>query len=126
MYLPDSNVVIRAFQGYEPEASLLKRHIMKGSIKISVIVVAEFLVKATDEQTERFNNLLKEFGSLLIEEEAAIIAAEYRKQFLGKSKRVFLLDCFLAAQAKLKNFILVTNNRSDFPMKDIQIVRPSA
>lgn len=124
MYLPDSNVVIRALQGHEQEASFIKDNIVSRSIKISVVVVAEFLVKATEEQAERFNSILKEFGSLSIDEETARIAGEYRKKLLRKSKRVFLLDCFLAAQAKVHDLILVTRNSADFPMNDIGIVSP--
>lgn len=53
----------------------------------------------------------------------AKVAAEYRKQSF-KTKRVHLLDCFLAAQAKINKLTLVTNNRSDFPMTDIKVVTP--
>ena len=122
MYLPDSNIIIRAFKGYEPEASFIRRNIIDRSIKISVIVIAEFLVKANDEQAKRFNSVLEEFGSLPIDERIARAAGEYRKQFLRKTTRTFLLDCYLAAQAKLHNLTIVTNNRKDFPMKDINII----
>lgn len=124
MYLPDSNVIIQALKGHEPEASFIRDNIISRSIKISVVVVAEFLVKATEEQIERFNSILKEFGTLSIDEETARIAADYRKQFIRKSKRVFLLDCFLAAQARIHDHILVTNNFSDFPFEDIKTVFP--
>lgn len=55
--------------------------------------------------------------------EVARLAGEYRKKFL-KKKRIQLLDYFLAAQAKLNNLILVTHNKSDFPMKDIKVISP--
>lgn len=127
MYLADSNIFIRGINGgLRSETTFLQRSILDKKIAISVIVVAEFLVEATDEETKVFNQLLRQFGSLSIDEETAKKAAEYRKQFLRKSKRVFLLDCFLAAQAKLNNFTLVTNNRNDFPMKDIEIISPSS
>jgi len=41
-----------------------------------------------------------------------------------KTKRVHLLDCFLAAQAKINKLTLVTHNKSDFPMKDIKVISP--
>lgn len=124
MYLPDSNVLILAFKNHEPEATFLRRQILKRSIVISVVAIAEFLVNATEEQEERFDNLIKEFKTLEIDEQTARIAAKYRKHYSRKSKRIFLIDCFLAAQAKVHNLILVTNNRSDFPMKDIKIFVP--
>ena len=124
MYLLDSNIVIRAFQGYKKEAEFLRDHIKDSSIVISVIMVAEFLVKATDEQRVLFDSLVRQFGSVAIDEEVARLAGEYRKSFLSKTKKVFLTDCFLAAQAKVHKLILVTNNKTDFPMKDIEIISP--
>lgn len=124
MYLPDSNVLILAFKNHEPEATFLRRQILKRSIVISVIAIAEFLVKATEEQEERFDNLIREFKIVEIDEQTARTAAKYRKQYSQKSKRIFLIDCFLAAQAKVHNLILVTNNRPDFPMRDIKVISP--
>lgn len=124
MYLPDSNVLILAFKKQEPEAIFLRRQILKRSLAISVIVIAEFLVGANEEQKKKLDSLLREFGALDVNEKIAKAAAEYRTQYLRKSSRTFLLDCFLAAQAKIHNFTLVTNNKSDFPMKDIKIIHP--
>lgn len=125
MYLPDTNIFIRAFNGFEPEASFLKRAISENNLDISVITVAEFYPKAKDVEIEAFDKLLGKFSALEIDEKIAKIAAKYRKQFLRKTSRVFLLDCFLAAQAKIYNLTLVTNNLSDFPMKDIRVVSPN-
>lgn len=125
MYLPDLNIFIRGVnRGASPETTFLQRIVLNKKIAISVVVVAEFLVKAEEEEIEVFNKLLKHFGSLSIDEGIAKVAAEYRKKFLRKTKQGFLLDCFLAAQAKVHGLILVTNNLSDFPMKDISIVSP--
>lgn len=127
MYLPDSNIFIRGVnRGARVETKFLQRNVLDKKIAISVIVVAEFLVKAEEEEIEVFNKLLKQFSSISIDEEIARVAGEYRKQFLRKINQRFLLDCFLAAQAKLNNFTLVTNNLSDFPMKDISIISPSS
>lgn len=124
MYLPDSNVVIRAIQGHEIESLFLRYHIRKRTLVLSVVAIAEFLVKATDEEKERFDELVEEFGALVIDEKVARIAGEYRKQLLRKTKKTFLTDCFLAAQAKVHDLTLVTNNKADFPMEDIKIVAP--
>lgn len=122
-YLPDTNIFIRAAKGYSPESEFLDKIIKKKQIIISVIVMGEFLAKATSQEEKTFENLLNEFTVLSIDIEVARIAAQYRKESL-KIKRVQMLDCFLAAQAKLKGLILVTNNKSDFPMKDVKIITP--
>ena len=68
--------------------------------------------------------MIREFKIVEIDEQTTRTAAKYRKQYSQKSKRIFLIDCFLAAQAKVHNLILVTNNRPDFPMRDIKVIVP--
>lgn len=128
MYLPDTNIFIRALHDIEPEASLLKKIIEQNEVAVSVIVIAEFFSKADLLRKEKnaFDKLILTHKIIPISEDEARIAGDYRRQFSRKTKKAFLQDCFLAAQAKLNNFILVTNNRSDFPMNDIEIISPSA
>lgn len=123
VYLPDTNIFILGLRGQEPEASFLKKAILNNKLFISVIVIGEFLSKVEDQEAEAFNKLINTYEVLLIDEEAARIAADYRKESF-KLKRALLLDCFLAAQAKLNHLTLVTNNKSDFPMKDIKVISP--
>ena len=124
MYLPDTNIFILAFHSREPEATFLKKHLVKKNIAISVVVIGELYGKANDEEKNAIGQLILELGCLPIDEKIARIAGEYRKQFLRKTKRVFLLDCFLAAQAKINDLTIVTNNKADFPMKDIKVISP--
>lgn len=123
-FLPDSNIFIKASKGFTTELSLINKQIEKNELMISVVAIGEFYAKATDFEKDMFDRLIARFGVLEIDEEVARLAGNYRKEFLGKSKRVYLLDCFLAAQAKVHKLILVTNNKSDFPMKDIKIITP--
>lgn len=122
-YLPDTNIFIGAAKGYLPEANFLGKAIKKGQIMISPIVVGEFLTNANAEEEQSFEELISRFDISPIDIEVARTASRYRKNSL-KSTRTHLLDCFLAAQAKCHNLILVTNNKSDFPMKDIKIISP--
>lgn len=122
-YLPDANIFIRATKGDYRESNFLKKAIEKKEIVISSVVVAEFLVKADGKEERVFKELLSVFPVISIDGEVAKLSAKYRKESL-KIKRVQMLDCFLAAQAKIHNFTLVTNNKADFPMKDIRIVTP--
>lgn len=124
MYLLDTNIFILGLKGNEKEALLLNKAISKNRLAISVIVMAEFLSKAEGEGKVNFLKLVEKFSVLSIDAQVAQLAADYRKQLLQKTKRVILLDCFLAAQARLNNLILVTNNKADFPMKDIKVVSP--
>jgi len=122
MFLPDSNIFIRAFHKKEKESAFLNKAIAQNKLAISVVVIAEFLPRALPEELNAFYKLLDTFQIIEIDREIAEKAGQYRKDFIRKTKRIFVVDCFLAAQAKVRNFILVTNNRPDFPMKDIKIV----
>lgn len=124
MYLPDTNVFIRGLHGKEPDASFLKRVIEKNHCLISAVVVAEFLVSADHKAEEVFRTFMSKLVILSVDTSTAEIAAAYRKELKTKTKRVIIVDCFLAAQAKQHNLTLVTNNRADFPMKDIRIIAP--
>ena len=123
MYILDTNVLIRGIAGKQPEASFLEKTINKKLINISVISIAEFLVKPLDKEKASFEDLLKISKISEVDEKVARQAASYRGQYIKKS-RTKLLDYLIAAQAKVNNLILVTNNTSDFPMKDIKIMRP--
>ncbi len=123
MYLVDTNIIIRAIIGEEPSKSFLADASASKQLYLSVIVVGEFLSRASKAEEISFQKLLDNFPVLAVDLEVAKVAAIYRKKFL-KTRRAQLLDYFLAAQAKLNNLILVTHNKSDFPMKDIKIVTP--
>lgn len=124
MYLIDTNVLILALKSMEPDKSFLKRVISQKRLYLSVISVGEFLSQATQEAKDKFDKLLIKSPILAVDLETARVAAEYRKQLLQKSRRNLLIDCFLAAQAKIHNLTLVTNNKTDFPMKDIKVISP--
>jgi predicted nucleic acid-binding protein len=122
-FLVDTNVYIRAFAGKEPDVSFLQKVVRSNGVALSPIVVAEFLPRALQEERKVFEEIVQSFSPIPIDGQTARIAAYYRTTSLQTSK-VRLLDCFLAAQAKQHNLALVTNNRSDFPMRDIKVISP--
>ena len=121
-FLPDSNVFIRASKGFEAELTFLNKQIKRNELIVSVVAIGEFYAKATEPEKQIFDDLIARFGVLEIDETIAKLAGDYRSEFLRKSKRVYLLDCFLAAQAKINKLTLVTCNKADFPMKDVKII----
>lgn len=123
MYLIDTNVLILGIDKKDPDYSFLRKVISKNKLFLSVIAVAEFLSQASDGEEMELEKLLNKFPILGVDLKIARLAGQYRKKFL-KRKRIQLLDYFLAAQAKLNNLTLVTNNKVDFPMKDIKVISP--
>jgi len=125
-YLLDTNVMLEAFRGEEPIASRVKSWIESGEIALSAVTVAEIVSKASKEEKEKLDLLVSKFGVLPVDQVIAEIAGQYRQDFARKKKRVYLLDCFIAATAKLFNLILVTRNYKDYPMKDIKVLLPTS
>lgn len=123
MFLPDTNIFILGLRGAEPEATFLKKAIENKRLCISVVVIGEFLSKIRKQDTKSFNSLVNIFKILPVDQDVARVAAQLRQESL-KTKRAYLIDCFLAAQAKIHNLTLVTNNKADFPMKDIKVISP--
>lgn len=124
-YLLDTNIILEAFWGLEPTASMIKLWIEKGAIAISAVTVAEIVSKASKEEKEKLDLLISKFGVLPVDQVVAEIAGQYRQDFARKKKRVYLLDCFIAATTKLYNLDLVTRNVKDYPMADIKVINPS-
>ncbi len=119
--LLDTNIVLETFWGKEPIASKVRSWIESGEIAISAVTVAEIVAKASPEEKQKLDLLASKFGVLPVDQVVAEIAGNYRNQFARKQKRVFLLDCLIAATAKLYNLKLMTHNRRDYPMEDIEI-----
>ena len=124
-FLPDSNVVIRFLKNEDPDRTFLEEFLIKNDLFINPIVIAEVKAKADKKQEKDLKEFIELGTSLYIDEEVGFTAGSYRQQYLGKTKEVFLLDCFIAACCKIYNLILITNDLKDYPMKDIKILKPS-
>lgn len=124
-YLLDTNIVIELMLGREKWAEQVKKWIEDGEIAINSIVVAEFLSKASQLEKEKLKLITSRFGVISIDEVIGEVAGNYRQQFSNKKNKVYLLDCLMAATAKVCNLTLVTRNVADFPMKDIGVVDPA-
>ena len=123
-YLLDTNILIELMLGRERWTDNVKKWVENGEIAINSIVVAEFLSKASQLEREKLKLLTSRFGVISIDEVIGEVAGNYRQQFLNRKNKVYLLDCIMAATAKVCNLILVTRNTTDFPMKDIEIMDP--
>lgn len=121
LYLVDTNALIYGLAGKKPWTVYLKKWIRNKELALSAIVVAEFLTGATDEEAKIFEALLDKFGSLPIDTATARLAADYRKRFLKRGRKLPLPDCLIAATCKIYKATLATFDASDYPMKDIAL-----
>lgn len=119
--VPDTNVWIAYFAGKEPAAEVMEKAVSRGAVVISVVTLAEFLVKAGGKIKKKFGQLVDEQGVAEVTREVAMEAAEMRRAALTKKKRVLLLDCFIAATAKVCRATLVTFDKRDFPFRGVKV-----
>lgn len=121
-YLPDTNVLIYALAAKKPYSTWLKNWIENESLVLSSIVVAEFLSGATESEEILFRDILENFKVLPVDSIVAQTAANYKKIFSKKKKKVWLSDCLIAATCQVYGAVLATFDKKDFPMKDIEII----
>lgn len=124
MYLIDTNILILAFLGRQPAADFFEEWFVNGEIVLSPIVVAEFYSKADGKDGRKLEALIQSVSVVPLDAVIAKEAGFYRRMFAIKKKQVWLLDCFLAATAKIYDLTLVTHDTKNFPMKDIKIFDP--
>ena len=121
-FLPDTNVLVYALKGIEPYASWISERIRENQVVISTVVIAEYLSGATKNEEEVIAYLASQVTVLPVDLEVCVAGARYKRENIRKTKKVWLSDCLIAGTCKVYNAILVTEDKKDFPMKDIQIL----
>jgi predicted nucleic acid-binding protein len=61
---------------------------------------------------------------LFTTKEAARRAGRYQSSWRQKGRVLYLADALVAGTARAYGAILVTDNASDFPMRDLRVVGP--
>ena len=123
--LPDTNVLINYFEGKEPDKSLVIDLITEDKLAILPITIAELRPGNSKEEAGQLDALIASGTVFPVNTEIGLQAGIYRQEFSRKTKKVYVIDCLVAATCKLHNLTLVTNNTKDYPMKDIKILKPS-
>jgi len=121
-YLPDTNILIYALSGQEPYASWLVKNVKERTIILSAIVVSEYLAGVTKDEEVAFRGILENVEVASVDSLIAQIGAGYKREYIKKSKKVWLFDCLIAATCKIYDAVLVTSDSRDYPMKDIEVV----
>lgn len=121
MFLPDTNILIYALSGLQPYANWLTKTIDGKKLVLSAIVIAEFLSGATKKDEVSLKLLMDRFDTLPVDGVVAQVAAEYKKKYSRKTKKVWLSDCLIAATCKVFGATLVTFDPKDFPFEEIEI-----
>ena len=120
-FLPDTNILVYAFKGIEPYASVISNIIRKNKLLISSVVAAEFLAGASKKEKLSIEILINKFNVLPVDLKVAKIAGEYKKKYSQKTKKIWLIDCLIAATCKVYDATLITSNKRDYPMTILKL-----
>ena len=125
LILVDTNFLILAMANWQNYGQVLKKIIKSGKMALSVIVIAEFLAGANKEEERVMLDLVDKFEVIDIDKEVATAAGQYRKKFKKLKRKVYLPDCLIAASCKVNDLSLLTLNKKDYPMTDIDFFNPN-
>ena len=119
MYLLDTNICIYIIKKKPADVLKTLKTKSKKDIYISSITIAELEYGIAKSQFTEKNKIaliefLSIFNILLFDDNNAVDFGEIKKELEKKGKIIGPMDLLLAAQAKSKKLILVTNNTKEF------------
>ena len=119
MYLLDTNICIYIIKKMPAHVLKTLKRKLKKNIYISSITIAELEYGIAKSQFPEKNRIaliefLSIFNILPFDDNDAVDFGEIKKELEKKGKIIGPMDLLLAAQAKSKKLILVTNNTKEF------------
>ena len=119
MYLLDTNICIYIIKKKPADVLKTLKTKLKKDIYISSITIAELEYGIAKSQFPEKNKIaliefLSIFNILPFDDNDAVDFGEIKKELEKKGKIIGPMDLLLAAQAKSKKLILVTNNTKEF------------
>ena len=123
-YLVDSDVLIDFFNKREEATNLLYKFLSEFSVAISVLSLMELRAGWNKKQRDIYFPLLFDlFTVKVVTGEVAELAGSIRYDYKRKGVVLSGIDCLIASTAILGNYILVTKNVKDFPMRELTLYR---
>jgi predicted nucleic acid-binding protein len=122
MYVVDTNVLVWILRNKSEYIDWFDQEVDKTILSISTITVAEIYKNLFPSELISTEEWLGRFQILTVTGKIAKQAGLYWQQF--SKKNLNLLDCLIAATAKINFAKLVTLNTKHFPMSDVEILKP--
>jgi predicted nucleic acid-binding protein len=125
VYLLDTTVLIAHLRGDEEiTAFLLDLLAERHSLATSCVNVAEVERGIRPRERKAATDLLNRLRFLETTREAAVRAGRYQADFERRGRTLHTADALVAGTARAHGAILLTDNVSDFPMRDIRVEAP--
>ncbi|WP_052294823.1 MULTISPECIES: type II toxin-antitoxin system VapC family toxin [Acidobacterium] len=120
--LADTSILIDLLRGRGHRRDLFKRLTLEGhTFAVTAINVSEIYAGMRPQEREATRKLLAAFECLPIHCEIAELAGELRGAWARKGVTLHLADTLIAASAMHHRLVLMTDNRKDFPMPELQL-----
>lgn len=121
-YLLDSDVLMDFFKKKRYAVDLIASLVEEGNLATSILSVSELRAGWNPKQAKVFFPRLYDMISLKnITVKIAELAGEFRWEYKIRGISLPTVDTLIAATAVIENCQLVTNNKKDFPMKEITL-----
>lgn len=125
-FLLDTTVLIAQLRGSDDVANTLLGLIQRGhSLSVSCVNIAEIERGVHSGERRAAETLLDRLEFLITTKEASARAGRYQADWARRGRTLHLADALVAATACVHGAVLVTDNVSDYPKKDLRVVRPS-
>ena len=124
MLLLDTDVVIWMLRNYKPLITKLSTIYPSESRVLSTVTIAEIYQNILPTEFSDTEEFINQHEIIVVSIEIAKTAGLYWNQYHRRLKNLGIIDCIIAATAKIHQAKLITLNAKHFPMKDIAIVKP--
>lgn len=120
--LLDTNILIDVLRGRKNRRRMLYDLAENGhELGISVITVAEIYAGMRPGEALETESFLSSFEAYAVSRQVALQAGKWKQEWSRKVRTLALDDLLIAATAYQYEATLITENISDFPMKEIQL-----
>ena len=124
-YLFDSDIVINYFNNHLPAVDLIAKLTQEDSeLAVSALTITE-VTSGWDKEKEKIYlpRLYRLFSVENTTQKISESAGRWRYDFMKKGVTLEVVDMTIAATAYLNNYILVTGNIKDYPMKEVKLYK---
>lgn len=125
LFLIDTTVLIAHLRGDPGIKDLLVRLIdEENDLGTTGVNVAEIESGLREREAVAAKDLLDRLDYLHIDREASRTAGRYQRHLREAGRTLHTADALIAGTAHRHGAILMTDNRRDFPMGDIEVIGP--
>lgn len=123
-YLIDTDEWINFFNKRDKAIKLLFKLRSQGEILSSILTITELRAGWSDQAADKFMPIFYAQTKILgISQKAAELAGKLLKDYKTKGVSLPTVDTLIAATAIVEDCQLVTNNKKDFPMPQLNLFR---